>query len=180
MWKHVLVQGCYQLFWLFFFMYALPSLNWSRYWTTSECQLLSSGPLSAPRADYCAYRMALPQADGGLGMNSTAAGAYCSMLNTCGWPCGSADHVGDQAACAAGVLAATGRVYAPGVVPGAEKDALCPDGSACDAYTAYRVVEQYWEARLEKQHEEDFRRGDSLLFNSFIFLQVGTGGGGAG
>ncbi|KAI8473287.1 MAG: plasma membrane calcium ATPase [Monoraphidium minutum] len=35
MWKHILVQGCYQLFWLFFFMYALPTLGWRRYWLTS-------------------------------------------------------------------------------------------------------------------------------------------------
>lgn len=58
-------------------------------------------------------------------------------------------------------------------------DALCPgpNNEGCAAYLAYRQVEQYWEAALNHQAEEEFKRADSLVFNSFIFLQVGGGAG---
>ena len=176
MWKHVLVQGCYQLFWLFFFMYALPTLKWERYWLTSECQLLSAGPVLAPQPEYCLGRMMLPVEAGGKGYDAGRAEAYCTMLQTCGWPCGERDRVGAAAACSAAVAAVGGGVFAPGDVPTTEKAALCPasSGGGCDVYWEYRRVEQFWEAAHEKQAEEDFKRVDSLLFNSFIFLQVGS------
>jgi hypothetical protein len=181
MWKHVLFQGCYQLFWLFFFMYALPNLQWERYWLTDACALLDTGPVGAPQPGYCLARMTAGGGDGGAGFNASAAGTYCALMTGCGWPCGGELRGG--AACAAAVAAAGGGAFAPGAVPLKARDALCPGaaaGAACQAYETLRVSEQYWEARHEKQVEDDFKRVDSLLFNSFIFLQARwlEGGGG--
>jgi len=176
MWKHVLVQGCYQLFWLFFFMYALPTFQWQRYWLTDHCTLMETGPVSKPIPDYCLGLMMTPPEAGSMWFNATAAAPYCDLLTQCGWPCG--DEFRGGAECAAAVAAAGGGAFAPGAVPSTEWGALCPGvaaGSghaACPLYAEFRRVQQFWEARHEKQEELDFKRLDSLLFNSFIFLQV--------
>jgi hypothetical protein len=157
--------------------YALPTLQWERYWLTEECALIDAGPSTTPQPDYCFAKLTARAASGGFGMNATQAEAYCGLLTGCGWPCG-ADLRG-AAACAAAVAAVGGGAFAPGAVPVKPRDALCPAGpAACDAYSTLLLVEQYWDARHEKQHEEDFKRVDSLLFNSFIFLQVLLPGGG--
>lgn len=169
MWKHILVQGLYQLFWLFFFMYALPKLPWQRYWITTECQLITSGPISAPDAGHCAKQMVIPSSAGGLGLNQTASAAYCTLLGRCGFPCGDERQ---SAACVAAIKAVGGPSFAVGKVPDTEKGALCAAGDACAAYTGLRNVEQFWGSQHEKQDEKDFRKADSLLFNSFIFAQV--------
>jgi hypothetical protein len=43
MWKHILVQGLYQMFWLFFFMYAAPVL-FEQYRITDNCTFIARGP----------------------------------------------------------------------------------------------------------------------------------------
>jgi hypothetical protein len=43
MWKHILIQGLYQMFWLFFFMYAAPVL-FERYRITDHCTFATQGP----------------------------------------------------------------------------------------------------------------------------------------
>lgn len=43
MWKHILTQGLYQMFWLFFFMYAAPVL-FEQYRITDNCTYVSLGP----------------------------------------------------------------------------------------------------------------------------------------
>eukprot|EP00891_Asterochloris_glomerata_P004702 jgi/Astpho2/4702/fgenesh1_pg.00067_%23_185_t len=40
MWKHILTQGCYQLFWLFLIIYGAPA-RISRYHVTTECQTMT-------------------------------------------------------------------------------------------------------------------------------------------
>ncbi|KAI8477413.1 MAG: hypothetical protein J3K34DRAFT_453016 [Monoraphidium minutum] len=173
MWKHILVQGCYQLFWLFFFMYGLPKLQWPRYWITDQCTFVTAGPLSAgSNPGYCEQRLVAPEAAGGLGLSAAAAAGQCAMLTGCGWPCGG-DAARGAPACAAGIAAAGGPAYAAGAVPSGARDALCgPGGARCPAYDEFRRVEQFWEKAHEKQDEEDFKRADSLLFNAFIWCQI--------
>jgi hypothetical protein len=126
MWKHILVQGLYQLFWLFFFMYALPTLKWGRYKITSSCELVTSGPRSAPQPGYCLAQMTAPRDAGGFGLDAAAAGTYCTLLTECGLPCG-----GGSPACASALALAGGPVLAPGAPfpAGGERAALCgPEG----------------------------------------------------
>ncbi|KIY91882.1 Ca2+ transporting ATPase, plasma membrane [Monoraphidium neglectum] len=172
MWKHILVQGFYQLFWLFFFMYALPVLPWPRYWLTDTCTLISNGPILEPSPTYCIDRLSAPDAADGLGFSRPKAAAYCAALTSCNLPCGG-PGARASAACAAAIAGVGGPSFAPGTVPGNEKEALCGLGSGgCPAYSEYRAVEQFWESRHEKQTEEEFKRADSLLFNAFIFSQT--------
>ena len=174
MWKHILVQGFYQLFWLFFFMYALPGLRWQRYRITDQCGLIATGPVHAPggpNAGYCLERMTAPASAGGAGYAPATAQAYCTLLTQCGSPCGDRGAPG----CAAAFAAAGGPAAAPGApVPGSERDALCGagGGGACPAYSDFRKAVQFWGTKHEKQSHDDFKRADSLLFNAFIFSQI--------
>jgi hypothetical protein len=53
MWKHILIQGLYQMFWLFFFMYAAPVL-FERYRITDHCTFVTQGPHEAlPDPMFC-------------------------------------------------------------------------------------------------------------------------------
>eukprot|EP00882_Tetradesmus_deserticola_P018267 GHRQ01019621.1.p2 GENE.GHRQ01019621.1~~GHRQ01019621.1.p2 ORF type:complete len:148 (-),score=25.37 GHRQ01019621.1:552-995(-) len=53
MWKHILVQGMYQMFWLFFFMYAAPVL-FERYRITDNCTFATTGPYEVlPNPMFC-------------------------------------------------------------------------------------------------------------------------------
>jgi hypothetical protein len=42
MWKHILVQGFYQMFWMFLILYGLPVLGNPRYLLSTECEYYSS------------------------------------------------------------------------------------------------------------------------------------------
>jgi hypothetical protein len=147
-------------------------LQWDRYKITSECQLIAGGPLSARAGPgFCAATLAKPADAGGLGLNATAAGSYCTLLTSCGFPCGAPTSPGCSEA-----LAAVGGAKLAGAVPSGEKEALCGPGvGGCPAYDAYRKVELFWGNKHEKQVEEDFKRADSLLFNAFIFSQARVG-----
>lgn len=53
MWKHILIQGLYQMFWLFFFMYGAPVL-FERYRITDHCSFATQGPHEAhPDPMFC-------------------------------------------------------------------------------------------------------------------------------
>jgi hypothetical protein len=82
MWKHILVQGLYQLFWLFFFLYALP-LVFPQYQETSYCQMITMGPDENNLA-WCATTL---QTD--LGASAADAQLYCGAMGYCGLPCGA-------------------------------------------------------------------------------------------
>ncbi len=170
MWKHILVQGLYQLFWLFFFMYALPVLQWPRYHITSECELISRGPVSRPAdPSYCMSQLTMAKARGGLGLDPVLAGHHCTLQTQCGYPCGAGRG---SEACVAALAATGGGTFAVGAMPAVEREGFCPGGGGCPAYAAFRASEMFWGNKHEKQEIEDFKPADSLLFNSFIFCQV--------
>jgi hypothetical protein len=80
MWKHILVQGLYQLFWLFFFLYALP-LVFPVYRETSYCDMITLGPDENNQA-WCVTTL---QAD--MGASAADAQLYCGAMAFCGLPC---------------------------------------------------------------------------------------------
>lgn len=75
MFKHIVAQGFYQLFWMFLFLYGLPTLLPQQYGYTPQCQLFTT--------DYCVNTVAVEQ----LGMSPAAAQQYCSYVTSCGLPC---------------------------------------------------------------------------------------------
>lgn len=73
MWKHILVQGIYQLFWMMFSLYALPLL-FDYYYIRSPSEYYSQACLSQLQPP--AYT------------NGTAQ-LYCNWMNQCGLPYGN-------------------------------------------------------------------------------------------
>jgi hypothetical protein len=71
MWKHILIQGLYQMFWLFFFMYAAPVL-FERYRITDHCTFATTGPHEAhPDPMFCTNELVTQ-----LGFQVRGSGVY--------------------------------------------------------------------------------------------------------
>jgi len=161
MWKHILVQGIYQMIWLFLMMYVLPILpgqTFDRYRITSKCELIALGrdPIGAPDPGYCASTMMTKR---GLATIQEAQGQCATLLN-CGFPCGA-----DRRQTAACPLRAN---FPPdAAVPASDKDAL-----GADAWPAFKKHLDFWRAEAAHEGEDDFKKADSVLFNTFIMLQV--------
>jgi hypothetical protein len=159
MWKHILVQGMYQMLWLFLMMYVLPVLPgpaFDRYRITSKCDYLSVGKehLFAPDPGYCVKKMMQKR---GIATAEEAQG-LCNTLMNCGFPCGKEKR--QTAACP---LVAN---FPPGQVPGDDRAALG------DAYPGFKKHVDFWRAEARHEAEDDFKRAGSVLFNTFIMLQV--------
>jgi hypothetical protein len=74
MWKHILIQGLYQLFWLFFFLYALP-LVFPQYAETELCTLIKMGP-DENDPNWCTNTL---RVEGGA--TAEDATLYCGAMN---------------------------------------------------------------------------------------------------
>jgi Ca2+-transporting ATPase len=159
MWKHILIQGCYQMLWLFLMMYVLPILpgkTFDRYRITGKCEMLELGrdPLNAPNPNFCVETMAAKR-----GITDAAeAQRICATLTNCGWPCGKDKR--QTAACPSSAN------HPPGQVPADERDALG------EGYAGFKKHLDFWRAEARHEAEDDFKRAGSVLFNTFIMLQV--------
>jgi len=79
MFKHIIAQGFYQLFWMFLFLYGLPKYL-PAYSYTPTCQLYSS-----QGGNFCVQTVGVEQ----LKLTAADAAAACNAINQCGLPCGS-------------------------------------------------------------------------------------------
>ena len=149
MFKHILLQGFYQIFWMFLFLYGLPTLL-PRYGYTDQCTMYSWD-----NGNYCVATVGVQQ----LGMSEADATAACDVVTKCGYPCGSSSSC-----------------PAPSLASGASnlQAALCGnDGSSsCAAYDNYSRLTSQLSGNLNSQHDKDFLKVASLLFNTFIFAQI--------
>eukprot|EP00878_Enallax_costatus_P034587 GHUV01038362.1.p1 GENE.GHUV01038362.1~~GHUV01038362.1.p1 ORF type:complete len:154 (-),score=27.31 GHUV01038362.1:371-832(-) len=73
MFKHIVMQGFYQIFWMFLFLYGLPTLLPARYGYTSQCDLYARDCVSTGVSQ---------------GLNQSNAEQFCGYTNQCGQPCG--------------------------------------------------------------------------------------------
>lgn len=171
MWKHIFIQGLYQMFWLFFFMYGFPIL-FERYRITDSCTYVSTGPDEwDPNPIYCSSKL---QSE--LGYDQARASFYCGAMTGCGFAFGCNDARRQTASCPF-----SGRMPAGQQVPGdaaAAFAAAFPDANNCPGFTTCPNINEYNSAvtHMDKAYiheaEVDWEKADSLLFNSFIFLQL--------
>ncbi|KAF6264067.1 hypothetical protein COO60DRAFT_1457828 [Scenedesmus sp. NREL 46B-D3] len=146
MFKHIVLQGFYQLFWMFLFLYGLPTLVPQQYAFTPACQLYTP--------DFCTNTVGVQQ----LGMSPADAARYCSYVTSCNLPCsnaGSTCPLGDAAAVAADPAAA-----------------MCKGQAGCTDYDTFRGLLSALDRQLTQQHDKDFLKVASVLFNTFIFAQI--------
>jgi Ca2+-transporting ATPase len=112
MFKHIVLQGFYQLFWMFLFLYGLPTLVPQRYAFTPACQLYTP--------DFCTNSVGVQQ----LSMTPADAARYCSYVTSCNLPCSSAGST-----CPLGEAAA---------VAGNPAAAMCKGEAGCADYDTFR------------------------------------------
>lgn len=109
MFKHIVMQGFYQIFWMFLFLYGLPTLLPNSYGYTPQCALYTRDSVCLQTG----IRQGLSQAD---------AQQYCTYITECGLPCGSSSST----ACPLGAAAYP-------------RAALCPgEAGDCAAYQSFR------------------------------------------
>jgi Ca2+-transporting ATPase len=149
MFKHIVAQGFYQMFWMFLFLYGLPVFM-SRYAYTDRCTMYSWD-----NGNYCVATVGQQQ----LGMSQADAAAACDVAVKCGYPCGSSSTCP-----VASLQNGNGNVQA----------ALCGnDGSSsCAAFDNYSRLTSQLNRNLVTQHDKDFLKVASLLFNTFIMAQI--------
>lgn len=156
MWKHIIVQSIYQLFWLFFFMYGLPRLM-PAYHITDECTFFELGPLEND-SGYCAATLV---ADGATPADAERS---CAIMNNCGFPCHSDRHNSDMCP-----LHLEGLV----VVPESLVETFCgANSTGCAAAEVFSAQMAVMQVAAEADAESDWRHLDALLFNAFIMCQV--------
>eukprot|EP00878_Enallax_costatus_P000995 GHUV01001127.1.p1 GENE.GHUV01001127.1~~GHUV01001127.1.p1 ORF type:complete len:1156 (+),score=304.08 GHUV01001127.1:371-3838(+) len=170
MWKHIIIQGLYQMFWLFFFMYGFPVL-FDRYHITDHCTYVTSGPDEAsPNPVYCADSL-----QSGMGLDQARASFYCGAMSGCGFAAGCSSAGRQSADCPF-----TGRMPAGQQVPGDAAAAFaaafpnnnCPGFSSCPNVNEFNSAVTYMDKAYTHESEVDWEKADSLLFNSFIWLQI--------
>lgn len=161
MWKHILVQGMYQLFWMMFWLYYAPtSLN--------EFKVISD-------EDYylenCVVNV---MGEYGLANSSSpvnGAQFYCGIMNYCGFPQGEGYRQTPQCP-----LYANWTLLAPNTsspVPGDQKLAVCYGNSTgCTTNSNLNTYNDYVNDQMNEEQDHDYELTLSMLFNSFIMAQV--------
>jgi len=162
MWKHILVQGLYQMFWLFFWMYAGPLL-FSKYHLTSHCSYLQMGS-DDNHPTYCSSALV-----GSLGYSPQNATFYCGAMTACGFAGGCPAVERQTAACPFQPLMPSG-VQVPGDAAAAfAAIGPCP---GCPTLDEYNAAVTFMDKAYLHEAEMDWELVDSMIFNSFIWLQV--------
>ncbi|KAF8057240.1 ACA11 [Scenedesmus sp. PABB004] len=146
MFKHIVAQGFYQLFWMFLFLYGLPAFLPARYALTPACTLYARPGL----CDSVATAKA--------GLSPPDAAAACGAVLGCGLPCAA--------------LGSTCALGAPGTVAADPRAAMCGGAGSCPAYDNYSALSSALGRELAHTHDADFLRLASVLFNTFIFAQI--------
>eukprot|EP00879_Flechtneria_rotunda_P003828 GHRR01004068.1.p1 GENE.GHRR01004068.1~~GHRR01004068.1.p1 ORF type:complete len:993 (+),score=315.28 GHRR01004068.1:1703-4681(+) len=169
MWKHILVQGLYQMFWLFFFMYAAPVL-FAKYRITDQCTYAATGPDDFnPNPAHC-VEMLVAQA----GFNVSHATFHCGAITACGYAAGCNDARRQTPDCPFRSLIPAGQPVpdnAPAAFAAAFPDPNCPSGF-CPSLNDYNNAVSFWDKSYTHEAELDWMKADSILFNSFIMLQL--------
>ncbi|GLC43787.1 hypothetical protein PLESTB_000907900 [Pleodorina starrii] len=163
MWKHILVQGCYQLFWMFFILYGVPKfLTASKFngrydiesrekWWLRECNTT---------------------------LTATNKAQLCSIMNYCGFPYDEPDSISiNSPSCALYPLWRNATIAT--FVPSDARTAMCDyaaaklgAGGECDLYKAWSSAEKKMKDDYTAHTDDEYRPALSVLFNTFIFCQV--------
>ncbi|GIL84523.1 hypothetical protein Vretimale_14412 [Volvox reticuliferus] len=165
MWKHILVQGFYQLFWMFLILYGLPKFfNAPKFKKRYDIET---------REDFW-KRECVNDLDGG----SYNVNQMCSIMNDCGFPYDSSiSHWSGLFPPGCNVLS---DLWANKSTSGLNTDdartAMCDYGSSvgteCDLYKAWQKAEKVMKDEYETHTDDEYRPALSILFNAFIFCQI--------
>ena len=198
MWKHIITQGLYQLFWLFLIIYGAPRLLPARYGLpppTAAYSAVDAAGLKdlAPLLAGGTNGPFFPPAPAPLPVPGTTMppAARCTVgpcINTCCKP--AVGGVG----CADNLAGVDGGIYLPGEVPlcylkggldakgrptgsvqHAKRNAasFCGGaGTTCARATAFKSLDTAATHQFHADTEAGRQKYNSIVFNSFIFMQL--------
>jgi len=157
MWKHILTQGIYQLFWMFVFLYALPEVIPSRYALRSSTEI---------------YREECVGHTDNV-FNATQTADYCNFMGYCGFPKGDAQ----SSEC---LLKGFWQSQGNASVPGIQGQAVCsyyagtvlPANATCADNGNLITAQKRMDDKLQDWKDEDRYKSTSVLFNAFIMMQL--------
>ncbi|GAX78129.1 hypothetical protein CEUSTIGMA_g5571.t1 [Chlamydomonas eustigma] len=162
MWKHIVVQGLYQVTIMLICLYVLP-VRVPRYAISSQ---------SSYYAQNCVYNveanLGLQASDGSYNNGHPDATWFCLVMNNCGFPL----H-----AYMANTMYCPLHINGTSVVPTRQVDAVCFNNAAnlgqdCSVNDQLNSAINYMNNQLTNQQNSDWEPVLSLLFNAFIWCQV--------
>jgi len=164
MWKHIIVQGTYQLFWMFFILYAAPQFL-SYYEITSKHDYFR---------DHCYAELANFGSNVDIQTNGTL---ICDIMNHCGMPYGDRFEVTFQCPLVTVPVVAGGHNVSSVSLPANEREAVCGVAAAaakvdCALLTLIKISREHLKKLYKDFEIDEYKRPLSLLFNSFIFCQL--------
>lgn len=162
MWKHILVQGGYQIFWMFFILYgATKLLDDPKYDGRYDIEKEFS---------YWARECPADLTEAGIPGNSTVA-YVCNIMNVCGFPYQNGDDSKNSPAC--NLYRDYWSTVTPPRVPSDPRAAMCWGTDAeCDLFQAYKSAEDTMKEKYQEHSDLEYRPALSVLFNTFIFCQI--------
>ena len=189
MWRHIFVQGLYQVVVMLICLYALPTSGINRYKLLSQSEYYSmdcSGNV--------AYKLGITRGDprslNGIFNVTYSSGAYgpdaawyCGVIMSCGFPM-SAELRGTSAcplynAIAQGLVNSTWPTTPPINISSTQVDALCfnnyaglPLGTSCPRNDQLKRAQDWMTIEYTERQELDREYSLSFLFNSFIWMQI--------
>ncbi|EFJ44186.1 calcium-transporting ATPase [Volvox carteri f. nagariensis] len=160
--KHIFVQGCYQMLWMFLCLYLLPMgpKGLERYlvhdkqtYYQLECANKAGRALSG-KVNITAATL------------PNAVELACNAVSYCGFPYN-----------ASGGSCVLKNEWAPAAVPTDMGTALCKGAygrntTDCDRFQWVKAVDGYMDDEYKDYNEDEYKRPLSLLFNIFICTQV--------
>ncbi|KAG2500891.1 hypothetical protein HYH03_001650 [Edaphochlamys debaryana] len=172
MWKHILVQGLYQIFWMFLILYGMPKFfNAAKYNGRYDIESKESYWL---RECYTTLGEANLPAGTNIDM-------MCNLMLTCGFPYSDPTYgayARNMPICDLYPMWQNGTNPPPHMVPADERAAMCdmdkaiPDSNGCALHDAWLDSKEVMTDTYEKHVDMEYRPALSVLFNTFIFCQI--------
>ncbi|MEW5304021.1 MAG: hypothetical protein WDW36_006657 [Sanguina aurantia] len=172
MWWHIAVQSFYQLFWMFFCLYALP-LTIGRYAITTSDTFYRGSGLTNQLQGHFSYNTsdAVVGNVTRVGFNTSA--YVANVVSYCGFPAGGQFVVTSSPQCW------LYRDIWSGVTPAQQvptdmRLAICGAGttSGCAFYDQVAAAQNYLSDQFATTVTDDYKRPLSVLFNAFIMCQI--------
>lgn len=166
MWKHILVQGCYQLFWMFFILYGVPKfLTASKYNGRYDIEARETFWLRD-----CTNKYTGSDAD-----------KICNIMNYCGLPYDEPDDntIISTNSDRCDLYTEWKNATLATMVPKDGRTAMCDSratktgaGGECDLYKNWLLAETKMKDEYTTHTDTEYRPALSILFNTFIFCQI--------
>lgn len=152
-------------------MYGGPVL-FERYHITDSCSFVTQGPDEwSPNPIYCSETL-----QAGMGYDQPRASFYCGAMSGCGFAAGCGDARRQTAECPFAARMPAGQQVPAD--PAAAFAAAFPDPNNCPGFTTcpnvndFNSAVTFMDKAYDHEAELDWEKADSILFNSFIWLQM--------